>query len=118
MLAPPLGGCRINTALSPVLIISQIGTVLSFIMIGAAPNVAILFIARILDGITGGNIIVAQAYITDITPPEKRTESLGYIFAAFGLGFVFGPALGGSLSAAFGPSPSLWPLWPLPSPLF
>ncbi|MCP4417399.1 MAG: MFS transporter [Chloroflexi bacterium] len=87
----------------PILIISQIGTVISFIMIGAAPNVAILFIARILDGITGGNIIVAQAYITDITPPEKRTESLGYIFAAFGLGFIFGPALGGGLSAAFGP---------------
>ncbi len=87
----------------PVLIVSQIGTVISFIMIGAAPNVAILFVARILDGITGGNIIVAQAYITDITPPEKRTESLGYIFAAFGLGFIFGPALGGVLSAAFGP---------------
>ncbi|MCA9917981.1 MAG: MFS transporter [Anaerolineales bacterium] len=87
----------------PVLIISQIGTVISFIMIGAAPNITILFIARILDGITGGNIIVAQAYITDITPPAKRTESLGYIFAAFGLGFVFGPALGGTLSAAFGP---------------
>lgn len=87
----------------PVLIISQIGTVISFIMIGAAPNVAILFVARVLDGITGGNIIVAQAYITDITPPEKRTESLGYIFAAFGLGFIFGPALGGGLSAAFGP---------------
>jgi DHA1 family tetracycline resistance protein-like MFS transporter len=87
----------------PVLIISQIGTVISFIMIGAAPNVAILFVARILDGITGGNIIVAQAYITDITPPEKRTESLGYIFAAFGLGFIFGPALGGILSAVFGP---------------
>jgi multidrug resistance protein len=87
----------------PVLIISQIGTVISFIMIGAAPNIAIMFAARILDGITGGNIIVAQAYITDITPPEKRTESLGYIFAAFGLGFIFGPALGGGLSAAFGP---------------
>lgn len=87
----------------PVLIISQIGTVISFIMIGAAPNVTVLFIARILDGITGGNIIVAQAYVTDITPPAKRTESLGYIFAAFGLGFVFGPGLGGMLSAAFGP---------------
>ncbi|VAW43070.1 Uncharacterized MFS-type transporter [hydrothermal vent metagenome] len=87
----------------PILIISQIGTVISFIMIGAAPNIAIMFIARVLDGITGGNIIVAQAYITDITPPEKRTESLGYIFAAFGLGFIFGPVLGGGLSAAFGP---------------
>ena len=85
----------------PVLIISQIGTTISFIMLGVASSVTGLFAARILDGITGGNIIVAQAYITDITPPERRTESLGYIFAVFGLGFVFGPAIGGILSAAF-----------------
>ena len=76
----------------PVLIVSQIGTAISFFMLALAPNVAILFLARILDGITGGNIIVAQAYITDITPREKRTESLGFIFAVFGLGFIFGPA--------------------------
>ena len=100
---PTIGRLSDKYGRIPVLIISQIGTVLSFIMIGAAPNITVLFIARILDGITGGNIIVAQAYITDITPPAKRTESLGYIFAAFGLGFVFGPALGGTLSAAFGP---------------
>ena len=100
---PTIGRLSDKYGRLPVLIISQIGTVISFIMIGAAPNVTILFVARILDGITGGNIIVAQAYITDITPPEKRTESLGYIFAAFGLGFVVGPALGGILSAAFGP---------------
>ncbi|MAU01946.1 MAG: hypothetical protein CL608_32820 [Anaerolineaceae bacterium] len=100
---PTIGRLSDKYGRLPVLIVSQIGTVISFIMIGAAPNVAILFVARILDGITGGNIIVAQAYITDITPPEKRTESLGYIFAAFGLGFIFGPALGGVLSAAFGP---------------
>ncbi len=86
----------------PVLIISQIGTVISFVMLAFAPSFAWLFFARILDGITGGNIIVAQAYITDITPREKRTESLGYIFAAFGLGFIFGPALGGVLAAAYG----------------
>lgn len=100
---PTIGRLSDRYGRIPVLIVSQIGTVISFIMIGAAPNVAILFIARILDGITGGNIIVAQAYITDITPPEKRTESLGYIFAAFGLGFIVGPAIGGALSAAFGP---------------
>lgn len=100
---PTIGRLSDKYGRLPVLIVSQIGTVISFIMIGAAPNIAVLFAARILDGITGGNIIVAQAYITDITPPEKRTESLGYIFAAFGLGFVFGPALGGILSAAFGP---------------
>ena len=100
---PTIGRLSDKYGRIPVLIVSQIGTVISFIMIGAAPNITVLFAARILDGITGGNIIVAQAYITDITPPQKRTESLGYIFAAFGLGFVFGPALGGLLSAAFGP---------------
>lgn len=88
----------------PVLIISQIGTAVSFALIGLAWSVPLLFFARILDGITGGNIIVAQAYITDITPREKRTEALGYVFAMFGLGFIFGPAIGGLLSAAFGPS--------------
>jgi DHA1 family tetracycline resistance protein-like MFS transporter len=71
-------------------------------MLAWGQSFEMLFFARILDGITGGNIIVAQAYITDITPREKRTESLGYIFAAFGLGFIFGPALGGGLAAAFG----------------
>jgi len=87
----------------PVLIVSQIGTAVSFFMLGAAGSVPILFFARILDGITGGNIIVAQAYITDVTPREKRTESLGYVFAVFGLGFIIGPALGASLAALFGP---------------
>lgn len=87
----------------PILIISQIGTVIAFIMIGLAQSVGMLFFARILDGITGGNIIVAQAYVTDIMPEEKRTQALGYIFAAFGLGFIIGPALGGALAGAFGP---------------
>ena len=87
----------------PILIISQIGTVIAFLMLGLAQSVGILFLARILDGITGGNIIVAQAYITDIMPEEKRTQALGYIFAAFGLGFIVGPALGGGLAGAFGP---------------
>lgn len=87
----------------PVLIISQIGTVISFVLIAIAPNMAWLFFARILDGITGGNIIVAQAYVTDITPPKQRTQALGYIFAGFGTGFIIGPAVGGILSSAFGP---------------
>ncbi|MDX1521256.1 MAG: MFS transporter [Anaerolineae bacterium] len=86
----------------PVLIISQIGTVISFILLIVAQSAGMLFYSRILDGITGGNIIVAQAYITDISPREKRTQYLGLIFAAFGLGFIIGPALGGILSAAFG----------------
>ena len=87
----------------PVLILSQVGTAFSFALLALSPNVFWLFVARILDGITGGNIIVAQAYITDITPKKERTAALGYIFAVFGLGFIFGPGLGGVLSAALGP---------------
>jgi len=100
---PYLGRLSDTRGRVPILIISQIGTAISFIMLALAPSTAFLFLARILDGITGGNIIVAQAYVTDITPREKRTEALGYIFAVFGIGFVIGPALGGLLAAAFGP---------------
>ncbi len=100
---PILGRLSDTRGRIPVLIISQIGTAISFVMLAVAPGVAFLFLARILDGITGGNIIVAQAYVTDITPREKRTEALGYIFAVFGIGFIIGPALGSVLAAFFGP---------------
>jgi len=92
---PILGQLSDKYGRIPVLIISQIGTVISFIMLAQAQQVWVLFAARILDGITGGNIIVAQAYVTDVTPRERRTEALGYVFAAFGFGFVVGPAIGG-----------------------
>jgi DHA1 family tetracycline resistance protein-like MFS transporter len=100
---PYLGRLSDKRGRLPILILSQIGTAVSFLLLALAPNAATLFAARILDGITGGNIIVAQAYITDITPREKRTQALGYIFAVFGIGFIVGPALGGVLSAALGP---------------
>jgi DHA1 family tetracycline resistance protein-like MFS transporter len=100
---PILGRMSDTRGRVPILIISQIGTAVSFVMLAVAPNVAFLFFARILDGITGGNIIVAQAYVTDITPRERRTEALGYIFAVFGIGFVVGPAFGSLLAAVFGP---------------
>ena len=100
---PFLGRASDRYGRIPVLLISQIGTVISFLMLAFAPAAIVLFLARILDGVTGGNIIVAQAYVTDITPKEKRTEALGYIFAAFGIGFTIGPAAGGILAAAFGP---------------
>lgn len=99
---PTLGRLSDRYGRVPVLIVSQIGTTISFLMLAVAPSVGWLFIARIFDGITGGNIIVARAYVVDITEPEKRTEALSLIFAAFGLGFILGPALGGILSAAFG----------------
>ncbi len=100
---PTIGRLSDRYGRVPVLIVSQIGTAISFVLIALAQTPELLFLARIFDGVTGGNIIVAQAYITDITPADKRTQSLGLIFAAFGLGFIFGPALGGGLSAALGP---------------
>ncbi|HYO87076.1 MAG TPA: MFS transporter [Candidatus Limnocylindrales bacterium] len=100
--APFLGRLSDRTGRLPVLIGSQIGTVISFGLMALSTSIGGLFAARIIDGITGGNIIVAQAYITDITTREKRTQSLGLIFAAFGLGNIFGPALGGTIAAAFG----------------
>ena len=87
----------------PILLISQIGTVIAFLMIGFAQSAAVLFLARVLDGVTGGNIVVAQAYVTDIMPERRRTEALGYTMAAFGLGFIVGPAAGGILASRFGP---------------
>ena len=87
----------------PILLLSQVGTVIAFLMIGFAQSAAILFVARVLDGVTGGNIIVAQAYATDIMPESKRTQALGYVMAAFGLGFIVGPAIGGLLASRLGP---------------
>jgi DHA1 family tetracycline resistance protein-like MFS transporter len=100
---PYLGQLSDRYGRLPILIISQIGSAISFFMMAAAGAAWLLFAARVVDGITGGNIIVAQAYITDVTPREKRTEALGYIMAVFGIGFIIGPAFGGVLSAWFGP---------------
>lgn len=100
---PFIGSLSDRRGRLPVLIFSQIGTVIAFLMIGFAQSAAVLFLARILDGITGGNIVVAQAYMTDIVPEDRRTVALGYVMAAFGLGFAVGPAVGGLLASAFGP---------------
>jgi DHA1 family tetracycline resistance protein-like MFS transporter len=100
---PYLGQLSDQRGRVPILVISQLGSAGSFFLMAAAGAPWMLFAARILDGVTGGNIIVAQAYITDVTPREKRTEALGYILAIFGLGFIIGPALGGVLSAWLGP---------------
>jgi DHA1 family tetracycline resistance protein-like MFS transporter len=82
----------------PVLFLSIIGTSIGFLVMGLANTLWLLFVARSIDGITGANISTAQAYIADITPPEERSRSMGIIGAAFGLGFIFGPAIGGVLS--------------------
>jgi DHA1 family tetracycline resistance protein-like MFS transporter len=123
--APILGRLSDRHGRRPILLISIFGTFLGFLLLGVADplgsflagllptslaggdvaaaasaiTLVLLFISRILDGLTGGNISVAQAYITDITDEENRARGLGLIGAAFGLGFIIGPAAGGVLSA-------------------
>lgn len=96
--APILGGLSDRHGRRPVLLISIIGTGIGFLILGLANSLLLLFIGRILDGITGGNISTAQAYIADVTTKEDRAKGMGLIGAAFGLGFIFGPAIGGILS--------------------
>lgn len=96
--SPILGGLSDKYGRRPVLFLSIIGTGIGFLVLGLATTVWMLFIGRILDGITGGNISTAQAYIADVTTEENRAKGMGLIGAAFGLGFIFGPAIGGILS--------------------
>jgi len=79
-------------------VFSLAGTVVSFVMLAVAHSVAMLFAARIVDGLSGGNISTARAYVADVTEPQDRARAYGYIGAAFGMGFIFGPALGGALA--------------------
>jgi DHA1 family tetracycline resistance protein-like MFS transporter len=107
LFAPVMGRLSDRFGRRPVLIVSVIGTAAGFYLMGAAPTLAVkfgigalwlLFTARIIDGISGGNISTAQAYIADITAPEDRAKAMGIIGAAFGLGFMIGPAIGGVMS--------------------
>ncbi len=83
----------------PVLLISILGSAAGYFIMGHGHSLAMLFVGRIIDGASGGNVSAAQAYIADITKPEERSRAMGMIGAAFGLGFVIGPALGGYLAA-------------------
>ena len=95
---PILGRLSDRYGRRPVLFLSLLGTGVGFLILGFATTVWMLFAGRIIDGITGGNISTAQAYIADVTTPENRAKGMGMIGAAFGLGFIFGPAIGGILS--------------------
>lgn len=97
--APILGRLSDERGRRPILLLSLIGSTLAWTMFGLAGSLLVLFVARLLAGAMGGNIATAQAYIADITPPEDRAKGLGLIGAAFGLGFVFGPAMGGIFSS-------------------
>ena len=96
--APVMGRLSDKYGRRPVLLVSILGTCLGFMILGFATTLWMLFLGRIIDGISGGNISTAQAYIADVTTKENRARGMGLIGAAFGLGFVFGPAIGGILS--------------------
>jgi MFS family permease len=94
---PIIGKLSDTYGRKPLLMISQAGTCLGFIILGTSNALWMVFLGRILDGITAGNLSLAQAYISDHTTPENRAKSFGIIGVAFGIGFMFGPALGGWL---------------------
>src|SRR6185295_12445082 len=96
---PPLGHLSDRVGRRPVLLVSQIGTCIGFLILAFAQTLWVVFFARVIDGLTAGNLTVAQAYIADITNPENRTKSFGIIGIAFGLGFLVGPGISGYLAA-------------------
>ena len=100
--APFMGRLSDRIGRKPVIIISLLGTAVGSFVTGAAGTLWLLFLGRFLDGASGASVSVAQSAITDIAPPEQRARLLGMLGAAFGVGFVFGPAIGG-LAALGGP---------------
>lgn len=113
--APWLGALSDRFGRRPILLLSQVGTIASYLLLvfaaplgvllahagfqmGIAPGLAVIYLARVLDGLTGGNISVAQAYASDMSTPEQRTHALGLVGGATGLGHILGPALAGLLA--------------------
>jgi DHA1 family tetracycline resistance protein-like MFS transporter len=99
---PVIGHVSDRVGRKPMLLISQIGTFIGFIVMARARALWMLYVARILDGATAGNLSLAQAYISDHTEPSQRAKSFGLIGIAFGVGFFIGPSLTGYLSAKYG----------------
>lgn len=95
--APLLGRLSDRVGRRPVLLVSLLGSAVGYVLFGVAGSIGMLFVSRIVDGISGANISTAQAVIADITGPEERAKGMGMIGAAFGLGFILGPAIGGLL---------------------
>ena len=91
----------------PIILVGLMGSCLSYLVMALAGSLPLLFLGRIIGGIAGANIPTAQAYIADVTTPDNRAKGMGMVGAAFGLGFIFGPALGGVLSR-ISPETPMW----------
>jgi DHA1 family tetracycline resistance protein-like MFS transporter len=99
---PVLGRLSDRVGRKPVLLVSQMGTFAAFLIIGGAHSLWWLFAGRMLDGLTAGNLGIAQAYISDVTRPENRTRAFGVIGISFGVGFLIGPGVSGLLADRYG----------------
>src|ERR1700731_1144587 len=95
--SPVLGAWSDRFGRRPIILISCAGLGFDYILMAMAPTLSWLFVGRVISGITTSNISTAFAYVTDVTPPERRAKQFGLISAAFGLGFIIGPAVGGLL---------------------
>lgn len=95
---PVLGHLSDHMGRKPLLIVSQLGTLVGFLILAFANSLWVVFVSRVIDGLTAGNLSLAQAYIADVTEPENRAKSFGVIGIAFGIGFLIGPAISGFLS--------------------
>jgi DHA1 family tetracycline resistance protein-like MFS transporter len=100
LFAPLLGRLSDRVGRRPVLLASIAGGAASYLLFALAPNYGILLLARSLSGLAAANYAIAQAYMADVSAPEERSKAMGLVGAAFGLGFVLGPALGGLLAHA------------------
>lgn len=95
--SPLMGALSDSYGRRPIILISLLGLGLDYLLMALAPNITLLFVGRILSGIMGASFTVAQAYIADVSTPEKRAQNFGMLGAAFGLGFILGPVIGGLL---------------------
>lgn len=107
VVAPWWGRLSDRIGRRPVLLVGLAGSAVSYLAFGLAGSLAVLFLSRMISGATGATIHVAQAYLADVTPAERRSHAMGMIGAAFGLGFTVGPAIGGIASKFSEPLPGL-----------